>query len=104
MKKNKNIQSKIHKYIQQEKNHDVTKNLIRRVFYEIRKTITKYLKIYYQSATFGEEDANRYFCRDCCDESFINHTNGRQTWSLGSQIIYQKNFDANVLKIRMQTF
>jgi len=95
--------SKTQKYIQEEKHHDVTKNLIRRVFHEIRKTINKYLKIYYQSQAFGEENANRYFS---CDESLINHINGRQIWLIGLtdntskelRCEFVDNRDANTLK------
>ncbi len=78
-------------------------DLIRRVFYEIRKTITKYLKVYYQRETFGEEDANRYFS---FDESLINHINGRQIYlieltdNITKEFRYEfvENRDTNILK------
>ena len=48
-------------YLKYEKAINITKRTIRRVYYEIRKIISKYFKIIYQSELLGSLNANGFF-------------------------------------------
>ena len=70
----------ISKIITEENNTFVSKQIIPKVYNQIRRVIAKYLKIEYQSNFLGEQNANKYFS---VDESLINHIDGKQVWLLG---------------------
>ena len=72
--------NKAYKYITEENNTFVSKQIISKVYYQIKRVISKYLKIEYQSNFLGELNANKYFS---VDESLINHIDGKQVWLLG---------------------
>ena len=72
--------TKAYKFINSELKVLASKQLIRRVYKDIRKVICKSLKIEYQSTLLGNENEWKYYS---ADESLINHYNGKQIWLLG---------------------
>ena len=64
-------------YINNELKTFVSKKIIPKVFNEIKKIISKFLKINYQSGLLGEKNQNKYFS---IDETLINHIEGKQVW------------------------
>ena len=81
--------NKAYKYITEENNTFVSKQIIPKVYNQIRRVISKYLKIEYQSNFLGELNANKYFS---FDESLINHIDGKQVWFWKLYIIPPKIF------------
>lgn len=61
-----NVQ-KAHKYITQELNVSCNKEIIRKVFKEMRIIITKYIMIDYESGKLGYINENKYFAVDECN-------------------------------------
>ena len=70
-----------YEYIIKNLNYFVSERIVRNVFTEISKIITKYMKILYQSERLGYKDQHKNFS---VDESLINHFENRQIWLLGA--------------------
>ena len=68
-------------YIIKNLNYFVSERTVRNVYTEMRKIITKYLKILYQSERLGYKDLHKNFS---VDESLINHSENRKIWLLGA--------------------
>ena len=71
--------SKAFNYLNHENELNITKRIIRRLYYELRKIRSKYFKISYQGELLGNLNANRYYS---IDESLINHYHAKQVWLL----------------------
>ena len=83
-----NVQ-KAHRYINTELKISCSKELIIKVFKEMRITILKYIMIEYESGKLGYFDENKYFS---CDECNIVSIGNTSIWLLGIIDNETKNF------------
>ena len=74
------MKTKAHKYLTEELNIQCNKNLIRKVFKEMRTAISKYIVIDYESRYLGDLNDNKYFS---VDESNILTIGATHIWLLG---------------------
>ena len=77
------------KYLTEEKIINISKKTIRRLYHEIRKIISKFIKNAYQSELLDTLNENLYYSGD---ESLINHYNGKQMWLLGIKDYLNEDF------------
>lgn len=68
-------------YIIKNLNYFVSEKIVRNVYTEMLKIITKFMKILYQSEKLGYKDQHKNFS---VDETLINHFENRQIWLLGA--------------------
>lgn len=98
-----------YKYIIKNLNYFVSERIVRNVYTEMSKIITKYMKILYQSERLGYKDQHKIFS---VDETLINHFENRQIWLLGACDNETKEFrieavynrDTETLKELISTF
>ena len=72
---------KTYLYLKQEKQITITKELIMRVYKEIRDVIYRYLRLLYGSESLEEANHIDYYS---IDESLFGHRNNKQIWILGA--------------------
>ena len=82
---------KAYKYFIEDLNLDVSKNIISKVYKEMRKIISKYINIKYQTTLLGELNLHEYYSVDECNILTIK---GTHIWLLG--IIDNENKDFQI--------
>ena len=82
---------KPYKYFIEDLNLDVSKSIISKVYKEMRKIISKYINIEYQTILLGELDLHKYYSVDECNKLTIK---GTHIWLLGN--IDNKNKDFQI--------
>ena len=65
---------KPYKYFIEDLNLDVSKSIISKVYKEMRKIISKYINIEYQTILLGELDLHKYYSVDECNKLTIKGT------------------------------
>ena len=80
---------KAYKYFIEDLNLDVSKSIISKVYKEMRKIISKYINIEYQTILLGELDLHKYYSVDECNKLTIK---GRYIWLLGINDNENKDF------------
>ena len=67
---------------------------IKNVYTEIRKVISKYYNILYQSESLGEKDKQRVFAID--ESLFVTDGNNNQIWVIGAVDNITKDFRIDI--------
>jgi len=72
---------KAYNYLNNEKIFSISKQVINKVYKEIRNVIYNYYRIVYETEKLGEFNSNHYFS---IDESLFGYRNNKQIWILGT--------------------
>ena len=86
--------SKCYDYLKNEINASISLVTIKNVYTEIRKVISKYYNILYQSEPLGEKDKQRVFAID--ESLFVTDGNNNQIWVIGAVDNITKDFRIDI--------